>query len=124
MFSQFLINHYLSYINERFKNYKNTSKSYYINDILKTFMSQMVILKISFKKKIHDEYLNKEELLDEMINNNLNENSDKNNIISDDNIKHFFNELFISVIDLIITDSDNIYLSLIYKTKLLELSLY
>lgn len=59
-----------------------------------------------------------------MINNNLNENSDKNNIISDDNIKHFFNELFISVIDLIITDSDNIYLSLIYKTKLLELSLY
>ena len=131
VFSQFLINQYLKYISDRFKNYKNASKLYYINDILKTFMSQLLILKISLKKKIHDEYLNKESLLDEIIDksskkiqsNDTNINNQKLQISNND-IKYFFDELFISIIDLLITDNDNIYLSLIYKTKLLELSLY
>lgn len=129
VFSQFLTDQYLLYISNRFKNYKNSSKLYYINDILKTFMSQLLILKISLKKKIHDEYLNKEKLLDDLISNSnslkyIEPNISEKNSISPDIIKQFFDDLFIGIIDLLITDTDNIYLSLTYKTKLLELSLF
>jgi hypothetical protein len=131
VFSQFLITQYLTCIRDRFKEYKNASKLYYTNDILKTFMSQLLILKISMKKKIHDEFLNKEDLLEEILINNNNDKesnmaSDKlvSKSINYNDIKQFFDDLFISIIDLLITDNDNIYLSLIYKTKLLELSLY
>ena len=158
-FSQFLINQYLTYISERFKNYKNVSKLYYINDILKTFMSQLLLLKISLGKKIHDEYLNKEEILDDLISTNSDGYDNLNNVtpipgvdlksvninpstsdnvnaeltttkkiklnpINHEIIKNFLDDLFIGIIDLIITENDNIYMSLIYKTKLLELSLY
>ena len=102
-FSNFLITHFLSYISEKFKNYNNSN--YYINDLLKTFIAQLLIVKTNFQKKIHDIYIEKES---ELIQLDIK------------SVKSFLENIFIEVLDLLITVDDNIYLSVIYKTKLLE----
>lgn len=102
-FSNFLITHFLSYISKKFKNYNNSN--YYINELLKTFIAQLLIVKTNFQKKIHDIYIEKESDLKQL------------DIKS---VKLFLENIFIEVLDLLITVDDNIYLSVIYKTKLLE----
>lgn len=101
-FSDFLINNYISYV------VKNCSDltTYTINELLKTFLSQLVILRISVQKKLHDEFIARERNL------------------KDTDILQFFEELLIGVMDQLISVDNNIYLSLIFKTQILSIENY
>ena len=105
-FSNFLVISILEYINEQFK---DCNSNYYVNELLKTFISQLLLLKVSFQKKIHDMYVSTES---ELTSLNIKD------------INSFLEKLFISVLDIIITVDDNIFLSIIYKKKLLEVAYF
>jgi hypothetical protein len=109
MFNNILIEHYDIFTNNLKKKSLNNFPP---SEMLHTFLMNLDQLNRQFNRKLHDTFISTK------IDKKTYENSSKNIIL-----KKIFEEIIDQVIKVILSDTSNIYQSILYKNSLLKLSI-
>jgi hypothetical protein len=110
IFNNILINEYSAYM----KNNKDKMNNFPFSEIIQTFLMELNFINGKFKRKLHDLFILKK--IDKAIYS-------ENNIIKKKNLQQIFQDVLINTLSIIISDSSNIYQTLMYKNNLLMLSI-